>query len=139
MKLDGDFSSLIYDEDHGEETHRIIKIQCSGVAHRDIKLCVNRTTFNGVEVIINRKPSIGQPAATWKKEFQSRPSEGLFEVREEKMTLEQGILTLVLQPRPFADRTIRFPEHYSMDVSDGDSSWLCPSSATGGSNESNSS
>ena len=59
---------------------RLIKIQCPGVKHADVEI---ELVFNGCEVIIRRQASRGVIGSTWTRRFQFKPSDGLFEFRED--------------------------------------------------------
>merc|ERR1712232_955454 len=97
------------------ETERLIRIQCPGVMHTDIAV---NLIFNGCEVTIQRPASCGMESTTWTKRFRFRPSDGLFEFKEDQMQLERGILLLVFRAYAFRNRLIRFPCHFDLAASD---------------------
>jgi len=79
--------------------------------------------FNGCEVLIRRQASLGVEGTLWKKRFQFRPSDGLFEFREEQMQLEDGFLQLVFRACAFHNRRVLFPRHFSLSDTDCDACW----------------
>jgi hypothetical protein len=119
-ELDVDFAYCVLREDLDGEPARIIKIVCPGVEHEDVEV---ELVWNGCEVTIRRRASLGLPKATWSKHFQFDPSEGLFEFKEDQMQLDNGILQLVLRGYSFRGRAVRFPQHYSLASSDSDLCW----------------
>jgi len=122
--LDGelgyDFAFQVFNTNIDQTTMRLIKIQCPGVSHQDIEV---QLAFNGCEITVNRKASRGVEATTWKKEFQFKPSDGLFEFKEDQMQLEHGFLYLVFKAYTFQSRVIRFPMHFNLDADDNDLEW----------------
>merc|ERR1719272_141698 len=108
--LDCDFSFHVFDAmTLGKETLRSIKIKCPGVRHNDVLIDV---MFNGCVVSLERKPSDGVGATAWIKRFQFKTSDGLFDLKDDQVTLEGGFLTLVF--RAFRGRVFRFPRHFDM-------------------------
>lgn len=122
-ELGFDFGFRILDREVGQETVRLIKIQCPGVEHADVEV---ELIFNGCIVSLRRRASCGVEAATWRRRFQFRPSDGLFEFKEDQMTLERGYLQLFFRAYRFQSRVIRFPQHYSLAESDSDQYWDYP-------------
>merc|ERR1712176_185001 len=120
MELHSEFDFVIFNQ---SESIRVIKIQCPGVAHPAITINI---IFNGCVVRIVREASVGVRAFEWKQKFQFRPSEGLFEFKEDQAQLDQGYLVLVLRAYDYQDRLFRFPEHFSMTSVDGDRMWDYP-------------
>merc|ERR1712232_753846 len=118
-----DFGFQIFDTELEQESVRLIKVQCPGVEHSDIEV---RLLFNGCEPTVWRKASRGVQATKWSRRFQFRPSDGLFEFREELMRLEKGYLQLVFRTYSFQSRVIRFPQHFSLADSDTDHNWEYP-------------
>jgi len=125
VNLDKDFSFHIFDTRMGKDTLRSIKIKCPGVHHNDILLDI---VFNGCVVTIERKPSHGVGATAWVKRFQFKSSDGFFDLKDDRVVLEGGFLTLVF--RAFRSRVFRFPKHFDMSIADVDDTWLyseeCP-------------
>lgn len=133
--LHDDFSFQIFDEGEGPDRMRSVKIKCPGVHHEDV---VVDTVCNGCLVTIDRKPSHGVGATTWKKLFQFRwsspsltkgwegnPSEwtnGHFEFAEDQIALEGGFLVIVFQV--FQSRTFKFPKQFDMAIDDEEDAWL---------------
>jgi hypothetical protein len=115
-----DFAFQIFDTELDQETVRLVKVQCPGVQHADVEA---ELIFNGCNITMHRRASRGVEATTWKKRFQFRPSDGLFEFKEEQMQLESGFLHLVFRAYSFQNRIIRFPLHFSMAASDTDPCW----------------
>jgi hypothetical protein len=115
-----DFGFRIFDAEINQEAVRLIKIQCPGVKHSDVEV---ELLFNGCEVVIRRQASRGVASTTWNKRFQFRPSDGLFEFREEQMQLEDGFLQLVFRTCAFHNRLVLFPRHFSLSTSDTDACW----------------
>lgn len=123
-ELGFDFSSQVINRTGADtETERLIKIQCPGVSHADIKV---NLIFNGCDVYITRPASCGTVAASWTKRFRFKTSDGLFEFKEDQMQLERGFLWLVFRAYTFRSRTIRFPRHFSLAASDVDQCWDYP-------------
>eukprot|EP00929_Paragymnodinium_shiwhaense_P089166 TRINITY_DN49374_c0_g1_i1.p1 TRINITY_DN49374_c0_g1~~TRINITY_DN49374_c0_g1_i1.p1 ORF type:complete len:530 (-),score=132.64 TRINITY_DN49374_c0_g1_i1:272-1819(-) len=118
--LGQDFCFHIFDTQLDQEVVRLVKIQCPGVDHADIEA---ELIFNGCTVRIRRKASEGVEGLTWVKRFQFRPSDGLFEFKEDQMRLEHGYLFLVFRAYSFEKRIIRFPRHFSLAASDADQAW----------------
>lgn len=118
-----DFGFRILDREVGQETVRLIKIQCPGVEHADVEV---ELIFNGCVVSLRRRASCGVEAATWRRRFQFRPSDGLFELKEDQMSLERGYLQLFFRAYRFQSRVIRFPQHFSLADSDSDQHWDYP-------------
>lgn len=112
--LGDEFSFHISDEVRDQGQFRTIKIQCPGVCPNAVFVAI---ISNGCEVTIDRQASNGVDAASWKKRFQFKPSEGVFEFNEDQTVLENGYLTLVFDIRVFADRIFRLPQsrHCAMD------------------------
>jgi hypothetical protein len=121
--LCADFDYHIRDEkvDHG--TDRYIKIQCPGVRHSDVYM---ESIFNGCIVSIDRQAARGVEAVKWERRFQFRPSEGMFEFKEDQATLDRGYLTLVLRAFEFQRRPFRFPKHFDLAETDVDGTWEYP-------------
>jgi hypothetical protein len=121
--LGTDFDYHIYDEkvDHG--TVRYIKIQCPGARHCDVFVEI---IFNGCIVSINRQAARGVDAVQWEQRFQFRPSEGLFEFKEDQVALDQGFLILVFRAFAFQSRPFRFPKHFDLAETDVDGTWEYP-------------
>jgi len=119
-ELGFDFACQIFNVDLEQSTSRLIKIQCPGVAHEDVKV---QLIFNGCEVTISRRASPGVEAMIWKRQFYWKPSEGLFEFKEDQMQLERGFLHLVFKAYVFQSRVIRFPMHFNLDADDNDGCW----------------
>lgn len=117
--LDSDFSFHVFDAMLGKEALRSIKIKCPGVSHNDVLVDV---MFNGCVVSIERKPSHGVGATAWMKKFQFKASDGLFDFKDDQVTLEGGFLTLVF--RAFRGRAFRFPRHFDMSSADVEDAWL---------------
>jgi len=115
--LGHDFAFQVFHTDQDQSTMRLIKVQCPGVAHEDIEV---QLIFNGCEVTISRKASQGVGATTWRRRFYFKPSEGLFEFKEDQMQLEHGFLHLVFAAYTFQSRFIRFPRHFALDSIDED-------------------
>jgi len=131
--LGSEFGFRVWPERSGQETVRFIKIQCPGVSHGDITVNI---IFNGCVVRISRAASPGVEAVVWSRRFQFRPSEGLFEFREDQMELDQGFLKLTFRVLPDHHRVVRFPEHFSLAATDADLTWDFPEeSATGDATE----
>lgn len=120
---DLDFGYHIKDTEVDRETMRLIKIQCLGVTHAEISVDL---VFNGCEVTIQRRASCGVDAITWKRKFQFRPNDGIFEFKEDQMQLEHGFLHLVFRAYRFQTRTIRFPQHFPLASTDADIWWDYP-------------
>jgi len=114
--LDPDMSFCITDEWRDQEMDRVITIQCPGVRHCDV---VVNFVFNGCIVKISR-------AIEWEKGFQFRPSEGLFEFKEDQAKLEQGLLQLVFRTYDIQSRVFRFPHHFDLSAADNDATWTFP-------------
>jgi hypothetical protein len=124
-----DFGHKIFDMELDGDSGRLIKVQCPGVEHNDIEI---ELVYNGCDVTIHRRASQGVEASTWRKRFQFKPSDGLFEFREDQMLLERGFLLLAFRAYNFQSRAIRFPQHYSMDDGDCDLCWEYPDEETAG-------
>lgn len=122
-ELGFDFGFRILDREVGQETVRLIKIQCPGVEHADVEV---ELIFNGCIVALRRRASCGVEEATWRRRFQFRPSDGLFEFKEDQMSLERGYLQLFFRAYRFQSRVIRFPQHFSLADSDSDQFWDYP-------------
>jgi len=119
--LGHDFAFQVFNTDLVDsQTMRLIKVQVPGVEHEDIEV---QLIFNGCEVTIARKASRGVEAITWRRRFYFKPSEGLFEFKEDQMQLEQGFLHLVFTAYNFQSRVIRFPRHFTMNAVDNDGNW----------------
>jgi len=119
--LGHDFAFQVFNTDFVDsQTMRLIKVQCPGVAHEDVEV---QLIFNGCEVTIARKASPGVEAITWRRRFYFKPSEGLFEFKEDQMQLERGFLHLVFTAYNFQSRVIRFPDHFTMNAVDNDGCW----------------
>jgi len=119
-ELGFDFAFQVFNIDDDSTTTRFIKIQCPGVAHEDVEV---QLIFNGCDVTIARQASRGVEAITWRRQFQFKVSEGLFEFKEDQMQLEHGFLHLVFKAYTFQSRVIRFPKHFSLDSTDKDLCW----------------
>lgn len=119
-ELGFDFGFQIFDTQRDQQTVRLVKIQCPGARHADVEL---ELIFNGCKVTICRQASQGVAATTWHKRFQFRPSDGLFEFKEDQMQLESGFLQLVFRAYSFQSRVIRFPLHFSLADTDADQCW----------------
>jgi len=120
VDLGFDFAYRVFNMELDQSTMRFIKIQCPGVAHEDIEV---QLIFNGCEVTIARKASQGVEAITWRRQFYWKPSEGLFEFKEDQMQLEHGFLHLVFKAYTYQTRVIRFPQHFNLDSGDNDGCW----------------
>lgn len=118
--LGSDFGFCVFNTEINQEAVRLIKVQCPGVKHSDVEI---ELIFNGCEVIIHRQASRGVASATWKRRFQFKPSDGLFEFREEQMLLEDGFLQLIFRACGFQNRRVLFPRHFSLTESDADTCW----------------
>jgi len=119
--LGHDFAFQVFDTDFVDsQTMRLVKVQCPGVAHEDVEV---QLIFNGCEVTIARKASSGVEAITWRRRFYFKPSDGLFEFKEDQMQLERGFLHLVFTAYNFQSRVIRFPDHFTMNAVDNDGCW----------------
>jgi len=119
--LGHDFAFQVFNTDLVDnQTMRLIKVQVPGVEHEDIEV---QLIFNGCEVTIARKASRGVKAITWRRRFYFKPSEGLFEFKEDQMHLEHGFLHLVFTAYNFQSRVIRFPRHFTMNAVDNDGNW----------------
>lgn len=118
--LGSDFGFCIFDTEINQEAVRLIKMQCPGVKHADVEI---ELIFNGCEVTIHRQASRGVDSATWKRRFQFKPSDALFEFREEQMLLEDGFLQLVFRTCGFQSRLVFFPRHFNLADSDADARW----------------
>jgi len=127
-----DFTYNISDEMIDQEKVRSIKIQCPGVRHSDVSVEI---IFNGCVVTISRQPSQGVGAFEWVQRFQFRPSEGLFEFKEDQATLECGFLTLVFRAYDFQSRPFRFPVHFDMSAADPDGTYDFPEESAGNGTE----
>mmetsp|Transcript_36141 Transcript_36141/g.93253 ORF Transcript_36141/g.93253 Transcript_36141/m.93253 type:complete len:514 (-) Transcript_36141:81-1622(-) len=125
--LGGDFSWRVWDESHDEEVVRKIKIQCPGARHQDISVDI---IFNGCVVKIARPASPGVDEREFVKQFQFRPSSGLFEFRMDQVQLDQGYLLLEFCSYNFRRRVFCFPPHHQLDRADMEGSWELPSEAT---------
>lgn len=88
--------------------------------------------FNGCVVTISRKPSEGVDGVEWSQRFQFRPSEGLFEMKEDQAALEAGYLTLVFRATDYQSRMFRFPKHFDMSSADVDGTYDFPQDSAGG-------
>lgn len=119
-ELGFDFGYQIFDMGADEERVRLVKVQCPGVDHGDVEVAL---IFNGCDVTVRRRASCGVGATTWTRRFQFRPSDGLFEFREDQMQLEHGFLQLVFRRCTFQTRMIRFPQHFSLATTDQDQCW----------------
>jgi len=108
--LGKEFSFNIADEIRDQGKVRTIKIQCPGVRQKDVFMVI---VSNGCEVTIDRQASCGVDAVTWKKRFQFKASEGVFEFEEDQAVLEHGYLTLVFDVRVSQDRVFRLPPSLS--------------------------
>jgi len=117
--LDCDFSFRIFDGKVGRERERSIKIKCPGVHHDDVIIDV---VYNGCVVTIDRKASHGVDETVWVKRFQFKDSDGLFDLRDDQVTLDGGFLLLVFRTLP--NRVFRFPKHFDMSAADVDDAWL---------------
>jgi hypothetical protein len=115
-----DFGFCIFNAEINQEAVRVIKIKCPGVKHSNVEV---ELILNGCEVLVRRQPSPGVEGTLWKKRFQFRPSDGLFEFREEQMQLEDGFLQLVFRACAFHNRRVLFPRHFSLSDTDGDACW----------------
>lgn len=115
-----DFGFQIHDTDLHGEMMRFIKVQCPGVDHADVEI---ELITNGCIVSVQRFSPEGGDAATWRRRFQFRPSEGLFEFKEDQMQLEKGFLHLVFRRYSHQSRVIRFPHHFSLAATDTDQCW----------------
>jgi len=122
-ELGSDFGFCIFDTEINQESVRLLKIQCPGVKHADVEV---ELVFNGCDVTIRRQPSRGVPGVTWHRRFQFRPSDGLYEFREEQMQLEEGFLQLVFRACAFQSRLVLFPRYFSLAASDADACWDYP-------------
>lgn len=118
--LGSDFGFCVFNTEINQEAVRLIKIQCPGVKHADVEI---ELVFNGCEVIIRRQASRGVTGSTWTRRFQFKPSDGLFEFREEQMVLEDGFLQLVFRACAFETRSVLFPRHFSLADTDTDACW----------------
>lgn len=118
--LGTDFGFRVFNTDINQEAVRLIKVQCPGVKHADVEI---ELIFNGCEVTIRRQASRGVASVMWKKRFQFKPSDGLFEFREEQMLLEDGFLQLVFRSCAFQNRLVLFPRHFSLADTDTDACW----------------
>lgn len=118
--LGKEFSFNISDEIRDQGKIRTIKIQCPGVCQKDVFMLI---FSNGCEVTIERQVSCGVDAVTWKKRFQFKPSEGVFEFKEDQAVLEHGYLTLVFDVRVFQKRVFRLPDsRYPLSDTKGENS-----------------
>eukprot|EP00930_Biecheleria_cincta_P047110 TRINITY_DN32598_c0_g1_i1.p1 TRINITY_DN32598_c0_g1~~TRINITY_DN32598_c0_g1_i1.p1 ORF type:complete len:484 (+),score=92.09 TRINITY_DN32598_c0_g1_i1:32-1483(+) len=124
--LGNDFGYHIARAEIDGETARLVRVQCPGVRHQDIKVTL---IPNGCDVCVFRCASPGLEASTWQQRFCFDLTEGLFEFKEEQMQLEQGFLQLVFKEIHYRDRNIRFAQHYSLDAFDDSLSWEYPSAA----------
>lgn len=118
--LGSDFGFCVFNTENNQEAVRLIKVQCPGVKHADVEI---ELIFNGCEVTIRRQASQGVSGAVWKRRFQFKPSDGLFEFREEMMALEDGFLKLVFRAGAFQSRMVLFPRHFCLSESDTDACW----------------
>jgi len=118
--LGSDFGFCVFNTEINQEAVRLIKVQCPGVKHADVEI---ELVFNGCEVTIRRQASRGVVSTTWKRRFQFKPSDGLFEFREEQMVLEDGFLQLVFRACAFQNRLVLFPRHFSLTDTDTDACW----------------
>jgi len=118
--LGSDFGFCVFNTEINQEAVRLIKVQCPGVKHVDVEI---ELIFNGCEVVVHRQSSRGVASATWKRRFQFKPSDGLFEFREEQMLLEDGFLQLVFRASGFQNRRVLFPRHFNLSESDADACW----------------
>merc|ERR1711865_795026 len=114
--FESDFSYHVFDDFMGRDTVRSIKIKRPGVHHNDVVVDV---MFNGCIVTVNRKASQGVDACEWRKKFQFKASDGLFDLKDHQVTLDGGFLTLVFQA--LRNRVFCFPEHFDMSADDA---WL---------------
>jgi len=123
--LDTDFSFLTSDEKTEQGVVRLIKIKCPGIQRSDV---VVNVMFNGCIVKIKRQSSHGTDGFEWVKKFQFKASDGLFDLKDHKVTLGGGFLTLIFEPLPI--RVFRFPDTFDMSIADNDNAWLlCEDSA----------
>merc|ERR1719359_179650 len=120
--LGTDFNFHIHDKKVADIVIKTIIIQCPGVKHSEISIEI---IFNGCIVTINRPASQGVPAVEWNKKFQFRPSEGLFEFKEDQATLDKGYLTLVFTATAFQNRSFLFPKHFDLSEYDIDREYDC--------------
>jgi len=118
--LGSDFGFCVFNSEINQEAVRLIKVQCPGVKHADVEIDL---IFNGCEVTIKRQASRGVASANWKRRYQFKPSDGLFEFREEQMILEDGFLQLVFRACAFQNRRVLFPRHFNLTESDADTCW----------------
>mmetsp|Transcript_50097 Transcript_50097/g.79313 ORF Transcript_50097/g.79313 Transcript_50097/m.79313 type:complete len:587 (-) Transcript_50097:112-1872(-) len=118
--LTQEFGFSISDSEMNQETVRIINIQCPGVKHADVDV---ELVFNGCTVTICRQASRRLPSSMWTRTFQFKPSDGLFEFREEQMLLEDGILQLVFRANAFQSRRVLFARHFNLTETDADACW----------------
>lgn len=116
--LGNDFAFHVSDAREDKVTKRTIKIQCPGVNHSDIHISI---IFNGCIVTIKRRSEQGVDAKEWTQKFQFRPSEGMFEFKEDQADLQRGFLFLVFRAYTFQERSFRFPSHFESQA-DVDSS-----------------
>mmetsp|Transcript_58161 Transcript_58161/g.104076 ORF Transcript_58161/g.104076 Transcript_58161/m.104076 type:complete len:556 (-) Transcript_58161:45-1712(-) len=126
-ELGFDFAHQIFRVDSDQSQTCLIKIQCPGVTHDDVEI---QLLVNGVDVTIHRKASCGVEEMVWKKKFTFKPSEGLYEFKEDQMRLECGFLHLYFRQYTFQRRVIRFPQHFTLDATDNDLCWEYSSEAT---------
>merc|ERR1719502_519143 len=120
QQLGTDFTYYIHNETVGDAIVRSIKIQCPGVKHDEVSMDI---IYNGCVVTINRKASRGVVATEWRKKFQFRPSQGLFEFKEDQAALDRGYLTIVFQAYKFQNRTFKFPGYFDLSEADADGAW----------------
>lgn len=117
-----DLSFVVYNKRREHWQERIVKIQCPGVTHQDIEIEI---VVNGAIVKITREASQGVSRLDWKKKFQFPMEEGLFEFKEEEVTLELGILYIVFKLLTPKTRVFRLPQQFERPASLA-SSWACP-------------
>eukprot|EP00446_Apocalathium_sp_SHHI-4_P015067 CAMPEP_0177206358 /NCGR_PEP_ID=MMETSP0367-20130122/29349_1 /TAXON_ID=447022 ORGANISM="Scrippsiella hangoei-like, Strain SHHI-4" /NCGR_SAMPLE_ID=MMETSP0367 /ASSEMBLY_ACC=CAM_ASM_000362 /LENGTH=519 /DNA_ID=CAMNT_0018655137 /DNA_START=134 /DNA_END=1693 /DNA_ORIENTATION=- len=122
--LNTDFPFHISEEHVDGEIVRFVKVQCPGVEHVDVSIDV---IFNGCVLHIARRASRGVKATTWSKLLQFRPSEGLFEFKEDQVSLEHGILQLVFRSYVHQSRVFRFPQHFDLSDGDREMQWMMSS------------
>ena len=118
--------ALVMGDGEKKEKWINIKIQCSGVQHKDVHVDI---IFNGCIVKLTRQASEGVEAREWVMRFQFKPSQGLFDFVEDQATLDKGYLEIFFRERPYDNRVFKFPEYFPMGKTDLDRQYEFPMSS----------